>query len=50
MSPAKRDPRIKSAAGLAAWRDRLRAEGAPVAPGTAQPILVCFGGSCLASG
>ncbi len=42
--------RIGSVAELTEWRDRLRAESAVAETAGKRQILVCFGGSCLASG
>ncbi|MDD2597665.1 MAG: NADH-quinone oxidoreductase subunit NuoF [Kiritimatiellae bacterium] len=43
-------PKITSAADLTALREKLQAESQRAADGDTQQILVCFGGSCLASG
>jgi len=42
-------PKVKSVADLSGLRERLRAER-PSAKDGARQILICFGGSCLASG
>ncbi|MDA3923791.1 MAG: NADH-quinone oxidoreductase subunit NuoF [Kiritimatiellae bacterium] len=43
-------PKICSAADLKTLREKLQAETKKVASDDTQQILVCFGGSCLASG
>ena len=43
-------PKICAAADLSALREKLQAECQAAASGDTQQILVCFGGSCLASG
>jgi NADH-quinone oxidoreductase subunit F len=42
--------KIKSAADLAAWRERLRGKEPGATSADRRQVLVCFGGSCLASG
>ncbi len=41
--------KIKTAEALCAWRDELRAERGAL-PAERAPLLICTGGSCLASG
>ena len=43
-------PKVKSVAALTELRERLRADKPSCASGKPSQILVCFGGSCLASG
>jgi len=43
-------PKICSVADLTVLREKLQAESQKSAAGDTQQILVCFGGSCLASG
>jgi NADH-quinone oxidoreductase subunit F len=42
--------KVKTAADLAAWRERLRSSQPASPQEKSRQILVCFGGSCLASG
>ncbi len=41
--------KIKSVDALCAWRDELKGQSAKVAA-TREPLMICIGGSCLASG
>jgi len=43
-------PKICSASDLTALREKLQAESEKISSDETQQILVCFGGSCLASG